>query len=246
MKTPDINNKEVRMRLVGRWLDTETTVDEERMLAEYYGSHRPDADEKEAAMLICAMQSMDTGALSDDEDLEKEYDRLMEKHSATGRGRRIMMRIAGVAAAAAVVLAMVLKGLEYGGGENEITALTGEEITAEIKEAKPLYADTRRQPSHSTAEQPRTAVKPKTAEKREAGRRRKQQEKQASTTDMIEQMEVIESLGLAQNETFNIIPAGNAAVIRANTVDKTAMTFLTVSSEEDGSLLIFTMENINL
>lgn len=245
MNTPDINNKEVRMRLVSRWLDTETTVDEERMLAGYYRSHRPDADEKDVAMLICAMQSMDAGVRSFDEDLEKEYDLLVGKPAATGSGRRILLRIAGVAAAAVIITAMVFNGLRHDGPVNGIRETASATQAAHVKEVQPLSADAGKILSHGTAEPARTAAKPHTTPGRKADDRSTRQLRPVTTSDMIEKADIIESLNLAQNETFDITPVGNASIIRANTVDKKTMTFLAVNSEDDGSVMILAMDNIN-
>ena len=41
-----LENKQFRMALAERYLDADTTIQEEKMLAEYYASHPIDADEE--------------------------------------------------------------------------------------------------------------------------------------------------------------------------------------------------------
>ena len=48
----NLNDKQKRLALIERYLEADTTVLEERMLAEYYGLHQPVADEEQIATLI--------------------------------------------------------------------------------------------------------------------------------------------------------------------------------------------------
>lgn len=47
-----IKDKKHRQKLIARYLEADTTVQEEMMLAEYYRTHKPDADESDIARLI--------------------------------------------------------------------------------------------------------------------------------------------------------------------------------------------------
>lgn len=47
-----LENKQFRKALAERYLDADTTIREEQMLADYYTSHHPDADEEPIAALI--------------------------------------------------------------------------------------------------------------------------------------------------------------------------------------------------
>ncbi len=47
-----LENKQFRKALAERYLDADTTIREEQMLADYYTSHQPDADEESIAALI--------------------------------------------------------------------------------------------------------------------------------------------------------------------------------------------------
>ena len=45
-------NKKHRQKLIARYLEADTTVQEEIMLAEYYRTHKAEADEADVARLI--------------------------------------------------------------------------------------------------------------------------------------------------------------------------------------------------
>ena len=47
-----LENKQFRKALAERYLEADTTIREEQMLAQYYASHQPDADEEQIAALI--------------------------------------------------------------------------------------------------------------------------------------------------------------------------------------------------
>ena len=47
-----IENKKYRQRLIARYLEADTTVQEEILLGEYYSTHKVDADESDVAGLI--------------------------------------------------------------------------------------------------------------------------------------------------------------------------------------------------
>ena len=70
----DIYNKQERKALIERYLEADTTVAEERALAEYYAMNQPDADEAAFAKLVltgnAALNSLSNSG-------EREYDRLI-------------------------------------------------------------------------------------------------------------------------------------------------------------------------
>ena len=50
----DLNNKEIRKEILGRYLDAETTIAEERALVEYFMQHNSDDEERAVAAMIVA------------------------------------------------------------------------------------------------------------------------------------------------------------------------------------------------
>ena len=103
-----INNKEYRKSLIDKFLNAETCVKEEQMLADYYASNVSDDDEKEIAQLILLTQPRNV--MISDEAVE-EFDRIVAK---TPRKRMNFWRwgISAISAAAVIALVLFLKPVE--------------------------------------------------------------------------------------------------------------------------------------
>ena len=71
-----LENKQFRKALAERYLDADTTIREEQMLAQYYASHQPDDDE----MQIAAILRMTHAGASDMIDTA-DFDRITKSHS---------------------------------------------------------------------------------------------------------------------------------------------------------------------
>ena len=52
MNQTTIDNKAERMALIQRFLNAETSVEEEKELSGYFATHQPDDDEREVALLF--------------------------------------------------------------------------------------------------------------------------------------------------------------------------------------------------
>lgn len=103
----DIKNKEIRHRLIVRYLDAETSPTEEKMLMDYYaGNNQVDEDEQAFAQMI-RMEKMNVSLLSD-EGVE-EFDRMVGE--AKKETKRIPLRwiawASGIAATIALLFMMV-------------------------------------------------------------------------------------------------------------------------------------------
>lgn len=245
MKTPDIYNKEYRRRLTGLWLDTGTTIEEESMLADYYRNNRPDDDEREVAALILSLQSMGTEPLPGDNGLEAEYDRIINGHTAKAKNRRIMLRIAGVAAAAVVLLAVVFKATVADRPVNEPQIAVVRKATVEQTERTRPLADTPKETVYDSGKSPKSDSGSTTVKKKKAVRKAEPAKKTLSTHDIIESIMTMESLGIGKNERYEIATVGNAAFIRTGNADGTPVTFMATDSGEDGCVTLLAMENIN-
>lgn len=96
----NLDNKQERLALAARFLDAETTVQEEQMLARYYATHPVESDEKEfAAMLAVSRSEADSSLLAD----TSEFDSIVGK--PVSKQHTIL---ALTAAAAAVSLMIIL------------------------------------------------------------------------------------------------------------------------------------------
>lgn len=95
----NLNDKQERLLLIERYLDADTTVQEERMLAEYYATHTIDSDEEQIAELIKMSHSVaDTVMMADTAD----FDRI------TVRRKPVSMVLKWSAAAAAAIVVLLV------------------------------------------------------------------------------------------------------------------------------------------
>lgn len=100
IKKENLADKNVRRRLITRYLDALADPEEERALVEYFSENAPDEDEKAVALLLAvsaADPASDEGAA--------EFDRIV---SGRTRVRRVWLVPSLIAACAAVVLLVVL------------------------------------------------------------------------------------------------------------------------------------------
>lgn len=130
----DIDNKQERKALIESYLNADTTIVEERALAEYYATHTADADEKAVAQLILASNP----ALKCLSDGEQEFDRIVE-----GRHRNIGFRtslkwVSGIAAAIALVV--IVRGTVLSRLDNQCD-ITPIEIAQTLNTLMSLSAD---------------------------------------------------------------------------------------------------------
>ena len=96
----DIKDKDVRMVLVAKYLEAETTVAEETLLAAYYAANEP--EEERAIALMIQMEHANETLLS--EKSAEEFDRIVSQTKPKPYFRRLVW-VVGVAAA--IVLPLV-------------------------------------------------------------------------------------------------------------------------------------------
>lgn len=107
----NLTDKAIRSALVARYLDAETDIREEMLLAEYFAGHEPEADEAAVARLVLAEHPESLLQAG-----EREFDREAAQGARPARGQggsaaRPARRwaLAGLAAAAALALFLLLR-----------------------------------------------------------------------------------------------------------------------------------------
>ena len=73
----DIRNKEIRKSLIAKYLDAETSFAEERMLVDYFLSHKDVDEDEQAFVKMIRMENIQTNLLSDKG--VEEYDRIVSE-----------------------------------------------------------------------------------------------------------------------------------------------------------------------
>ena len=100
----NVMDKEVRLQLIAKYLEAETTVAEEAMLHAYYTEHKAEEDEQAIAQLIC-MEHADANVLSDEG--AEEFDRIVSENQAKPRRGNVRnLWIGGWAAAVTLLLVL--------------------------------------------------------------------------------------------------------------------------------------------
>ncbi|MBR1538587.1 MAG: hypothetical protein IJ636_03675 [Bacteroidales bacterium] len=109
-----MEDKDTRRALIERFLNAETTPAQEQRLRDWFARHEADPDEREIALLV-GLSAPCASCLPELDETEAEFDRLTTaggNSSGTGRQRvrrgRLLRWSAGIAAAAAAVLALVV------------------------------------------------------------------------------------------------------------------------------------------
>ena len=100
----DIKDKDTRMALVAKYLEADTTVAEEALLAAYYAANEAEEDERAIAQMI-RMEHANEALLS--KEGAEEFDRIMSQ-TKPKQSRPIIRRIAWISGAAAIALLLVL------------------------------------------------------------------------------------------------------------------------------------------
>ena len=129
----NLQDKQERMALIQRYLDAETSIGEERILAEYLRNHAPDADEKAVAVLVAAgpdaVQSQPAEAAMQRDTAD--FDRVLRL-----RGRRHVIAGCALLAAAALAAVLFLPGLRHRteavSGDEEIPGLSTEALIRQV------------------------------------------------------------------------------------------------------------------
>ena len=97
----NIKDKEIRLQLIAKYLEAETTVGEEAMLHAYYMENKAEEDEQAIARMIC-MEHADADLLSDEG--AEEFDRIVSETKAKPRKATIRSLWIGGWAAAITLL----------------------------------------------------------------------------------------------------------------------------------------------
>ena len=100
----NIKDKEIRLQLIAKYLEAETTVAEEAMLHAYYTEHKAEEDEQAIARMIC-MEHADADLLSDEG--AEEFDCIVSKTKTKPRKANVRhLWIGGWAAVITLLLVL--------------------------------------------------------------------------------------------------------------------------------------------
>ena len=126
----NVMDKEVRLQLIAKYLEAETTVAEEAMLHAYYTEHKAEEDEQAIARMIC-MEHADADLLSDEG--AEVFDRIVSQTNPK-QSRPIIRRIAWISGAAAAIALLLVLNVQLPQEEVPSEAFTTVEIAGYVQQ----------------------------------------------------------------------------------------------------------------
>ena len=126
----NIKDKEIRLQLIAKYLEAETTVAEEAMLHAYYMENKADEDEQAIARMIC-MEHADADLLSDEG--AEEFDRIVSQ-TKPKQSRPIIRRMAWISGAAAAIALLLVLNVQLPQEEVPSEAFTTVEIAGYVQQ----------------------------------------------------------------------------------------------------------------
>ena len=126
----NIKDKEIRLQLIAKYLEAETTVVEEAMLHAYYMENKADEDEQAIARMIC-MEHADADLLSAEG--AEEFDRIVSQ-TKPKQSRPIIRRIAWISGAAAAIALLLVLNVQLPQEEVPSEAFTTVEIAGYVQQ----------------------------------------------------------------------------------------------------------------
>ena len=126
----NIKDKEIRLQLIAKYLEAETTIAEEAMLHTYYMENKVEADEQAIARMIC-MEHADADLLSAEG--AEEFDRIVSQ-TKPKQSRPIIRRIAWISGAAAAIALLLVLNVQLPQEEVPSEAFTTVEIAGYVQQ----------------------------------------------------------------------------------------------------------------
>ena len=124
----DIKDKDTRMALVARYLEADTTLSEEALLAAYYAANEAEEDERAIAQMIRIEHANE--ALLSKEGAE-EFDRIVSQ-TKSKQSRPIIRRMAWISGAAAAIALLLVLNVQL--PQEEVEAFTTVEIAGYVQQ----------------------------------------------------------------------------------------------------------------
>ena len=231
----NLNDKNTRQELVRRYLNAETTLEEERLLADFLTD--TDAalsqEEEDVRLLLQMSDCMERSAIS--EEKADEFDRLMQKGRNTSR--IISLRWIVTSAAAAVIIAFVFMTSRLHidtPTDKSIAMVKSETEKAEEKNEAKLLPPQSEDENVINTPLEKTSVKPKGASRRN--------KKQHTDTDLrINEMTQAVNFQNKQVESYQLQPAGDATIVTMTSSDGISSSYIICTNGDGNSYEVVPM-----
>lgn len=223
----NLNDKNIRMKLVNRYLNAETTNEEEQQLQEYYAQVvdglTPDEEEVRMLLLTTALQPSDFTLSKDKAD---EFDRLMGKRLVK---RNTLFWITSAVAAAIIAAFFLLtnKRPEKAINEHSIANVKPTETILPSQEEMP-----KENPSVVLEQKQTPKAYPTTATTKHMKKQTKRNEV-ATTANQVADIMAASNYQGQQVESYQLQPAGDATIITKTLADGTTTSYIVCSINDN-------------
>lgn len=224
----NLNDKNTRQELVRRYLNAETTLEEERLLADFLTD--TDAalsqEEEDVRLLLQMSDCMEQSAIS--EEKADEFDRLMQRDRH--KSRIVTLRWIVTSAAAAVIIAFVyITSRQHMDTptDKSIAMVKSETEKADEKDGAQLLSQQNEDENVINTSHNKPSVKPKKASHRN-------KKHQVDTDLQIKEMTQAVNFQNEQVESYQLRPAGDATIITKTSSDGISSSYI-ICANDDGS-----------
>lgn len=221
-------DKNTRQELVRRYLNAETTLEEERLLADFLTD--TDAtlsqEEEDVRLLLQMSDCMERSDIS--EEKADEFDRLMQRDRH--KSRIVALRWVVTSAAAAVIMAFVFMTSRLHidtPTDKSIAMVKSETEKADEKDETLLLLPQSENENVINTSHDKTSVKPK-----KASRRNKKH--QVDTDLQIKEMTQVVNFQNEQVESYQLRPAGDATIVTMTSSDGISTSYI-ICTNDDGN-----------
>lgn len=242
MSQTTIDNKAERMALIQRFLNAETSVEEEKVLSGYFATHQPDDDEREVALLCNTIRNTFAFEEEYESDLSGEYEAIIQGRKSL-KSKKLIVYFSGIAASILVLFAISfylksnqtavvskLSMIEKHTTGKAMALVSPDSVSQKAIENDSIFRTIKAKTPYKTKQN----VSPKQVKKAIKER--------LSTPEMIGRVRYLADIALKKDKEIEMIPIGNAAVIvSADTA--TPYKFLAIPYDNDGNMQLFALED---
>ena len=222
----NLNDTTIRMQLVNRYLDAETTIEEEQMLRQYYAQTDEVLTPEESDVRLLIMSSDHfAGEFALSEEKADEFDRLMAKKPA-----KCVALYWIASAAAAVIVAFFLltsKQTDETPSQPQIASVTPKDIV------KPLHQDSVTEPQ-SIAVEPKQAIVEHPTIKQPKQKTNRNDD--TFTERQVNNMMYAANFTNEQVETYRLQSVGDATIVTKTLSNGTSSSYIVCLSDDNEGL----------
>ncbi len=232
----NLNDKHTRIQLIERFLNAETTLEEERLLREYFSQNKEGLTAEEKAvkqLLLLTGEPLADSEIS--EEKAEEFDLLMKPKSR----KNVVLWVASIAATA--IIAFLL----FSNPKSEETESPQIAKVVEKKPVLPAKEETKAEETPLVAKaeriQPRI-IKRKSARNEQPKKTTEAPVKEEKTIDLGEMMAVV-NYDLEQIESYEMRPAGDAMIVTKTLADGSSSTYIVATIDKGNEYTLVPINN---